>query len=460
MNRKNLIICAVLSIAFGGGARGETTEGVFLDQASGNYIIRYVAPADADGPEMEMEGAYYVHTKVQPVLSSTISAGNASRTRFTFSYSVLNSTLSQQALIDLWVPCEEYSELTQVASPPGWLATVNMSKLNAQQRNVRWGFKDLTEAPSQATKGLAPGSQQDGFSFSSTYLPGVGTACLLGNAPLKTYTTQYLDPKSPLGIQIENQLKEIVKSDHVPRFAALPTFQVPSPFDGLPLLEAIRVHVDGWTVQLMEQALKARVLELLTAAAANLNDHDTAMALYNLTQLRTELRRNVPLDVATSGNASPDQHLAAKVLDFDADHTQRNLVTRNEPIDSVPPQAILPWSETMYAPPYDADGRIWVQWSNPEIVDVDPTYKDVVMRFELEQATTSSFADARRIYSGMANAFRASGAPVGAHWFRVRALLERRVQKNPDDPTGETRWTKYFLGPNVTQVLPIPVGAR
>lgn len=320
---------------------GAIEEGVFYDPITGNYTVRYIIPADDEGPETVEEGTFYPSTKIVPVLTSSLQTSESGRTAY--NYSVLNSLTGQQPLIIFGLPCDGYTVLEGPSSAPGWQTTINSSNRIPQTHNVRWGYRDLSESPAVATKGLGLGKKQAGFGLVSAQLPGVGMACFVGNAPMHTFSDEWLDADSPVWAQIV-QLK---KNDRVLRFAAIPTFDVPNPFDGATLLERIRDHVKNWPQQqLMDQAFWQQIDGLLNAAIVALKSGDSAGASVNLLQIRAELRKQYPdLDATTALDdpnaesvpsapdaltaflSAHDQRLAAKVLDFDVDFVQRKLVS-------------------------------------------------------------------------------------------------------------------------------------
>jgi hypothetical protein len=337
------IIVFIVPVAASALAPGES---IVLDKKTGDYIINY---ANATGKIMQSR--FVPSTKIDPTLRSRF---EYQRGTFRYSYKIRNGADSKQPLIRLiLVPVwnvwsktplprtgdEEYQMLMKnvtnplrlsqtvnenirlVDAPHGWSCMV-MPVGGEEWAGYRVGcsFEDVDEG---GRNGLQPGNSVSGFGFTSMYLPGIGSAQLAGSGDGGPGFTD----EGPDG-EISDQLEMIMKNDHVPRNAAIPTIAIPSPYDAAVLMERIRTEMLTWSnKQILEPVFASQLDRYIVAATEAFRLNQNKAAIEHLHTLRKMLdREHKILDHDNEDEEDSPEHkaktrnsidrLAARVLDF------------------------------------------------------------------------------------------------------------------------------------------------
>lgn len=443
-------------------------EGVFFNAATGNYTVRYNTPADADGPAWQVSGVFFPNTKIAPGV--TASMERLTQDKFRYRYAVTNAESGEQPLIGVGLPCDSVSVLENVTLVSGWQTITTAGQ--SEPSNVRWNFTDLSEAPTLATKGLQPGQSQSGFGFDSAYLPGFDFGCFRGNAPLKTYSSQWLDPANPFMAAMAETLDDLGRNNRIAVPLMSPAVAVTLPLDLATVVTNLRAHVAGWPARdFMDEALWARVDDLLSQAESSAKSGNNTGAAAHLLRIRTELRLYyTDLDVAP---ASDTKRQAAKVLDYDVAYLSQTpsvqpIPTLDPAITDISLPTVAPG--TIYSPPLDLDGTFNVTWGTPIpfVQTVCPfplslgCYERVI-GYELQVANDAGFSNPQTVYSGPNQLFTTASYPPGRYHFRVHARLIHCQDDNWFSGEGggdyclesspETRNGAYYsVGSRVTEV--------
>lgn len=130
-----------------------------LDSATGNYRITYLS----EELGREVQAVFEPPTKVKPVVASQIRFDG----RFTYSYSLSNSSSARQDLVIFSLPI--VSTPSVVENPSGW-TSLRPTPVNPA---ITWVSKDDT---------IRPGSQLSGFSIQVPELPGIVALKFAGHA--------------------------------------------------------------------------------------------------------------------------------------------------------------------------------------------------------------------------------------------------------------------------------------
>ncbi|MEX1138097.1 MAG: hypothetical protein WEF53_01970 [Bacteroidota bacterium] len=166
---KNLLLLLIL--VFSASALAQVDPTVTLDPTTRNYIIRYQGHEGEDQNPAIVERIFEPSTKINPHVNARVSKDSL---QFRYTYGITNDIASMQRIIEFDV---------KVVSNPGQVTGPSDS----------WRFSSFSFAPifgwysskgeaglSDSLDGIAPGSTEEGFSFSSDGLPGFVNSYLRG----------------------------------------------------------------------------------------------------------------------------------------------------------------------------------------------------------------------------------------------------------------------------------------
>lgn len=502
-------LCRIIPLALGGivltvsasANDFDPGESVTLEPVTGDYIVTFVGENG-----VSTRSVYDPANKIVPFVVSHFPQDGSEY--IAYNYALKNGLVAKQPIVTFWLDYIDYlnSSLQPVrnnaefasldwteslarskacdeglSAPATWRGTCKTS-----ESGIRVSF--TREGLANKLNGVPPGQQEAGFGFSSNSLPGVFLAKLQGNnfnwkeggEPWPGEEDTYR-----ISAALTKKLGEITTNAFILRNIAVPRFGVPNPFNGVPLLEKIRTHVNAWPQQqLMEQGLWRTVDGFLGGAIAALKKSDLTNAVANLAQIRVELRKKYPdLDMTTvfdDPNAKDlpalpdalktmlgihDQRLAAKVLDFDVDFVTRRLQVQNSappsPPDSDGPGVVMPpLSNTMYAPLADLNGTFTVSWSTPLLVgwfgSATVTKLD---HYELQYSKSRDFANVITINAGRDLSYQLRSLAKGIYYTRVIPWIGRAdncqgcIGGGSSDEVYEAAPGEPYTGPHQTQVL-------
>jgi hypothetical protein len=324
-------------------------ESIVLDPKTGNYSITYWDYPSSPKKAQIRQAIFVPATKIDPLVKSTLKLIEDGTVVYT--YRVTNGLKSQQALITLLfdpvtdivsaLPLPKHRkdmDLNNIAqinatgaaalnTPSGWsgLTTTSM----AGGLRIGWVYSNLHNL----TDGLAPGRSQDGFEFSSKYIPGIGIAQLTGHSPVPMFPAE-----GPTG-ELAKEFAPIEQNDYVSRNAAVPAIAVPTPFDSAVVLESIQAQTHLWiVVSLLDPVFSSQLDRYFQSAisAYRLNQNrvgkkqiQTMLELIKKEQ--PELGRDEEHESARSQEKNDDKksalidELAAYILDFDLKYVTKRM---------------------------------------------------------------------------------------------------------------------------------------
>lgn len=229
-------------------------ESIMRD-ANGDYLINYW-----NGAKM-MQAKHVPATKIEPTVISAFKLADV--WLITYRYTIYNGTNARQPITQIIVggiskiysnqPLVPFSSVTDMESA---MSALRSSQAPMVQPNL-WDGQALPDPdnnflvqaswdfstdmhPNEIRIGIPPGSNQQGFGYASSDLPGIGEVAMWGEAGIQQgYEDEGPDPDSA----IIQQLDQIEQNDFVSRNAAIPAIAVPTPFDPAVSLERIQAHM-------------------------------------------------------------------------------------------------------------------------------------------------------------------------------------------------------------------------
>jgi hypothetical protein len=284
-------------------------EGVTLNPQTGNYLVIY-----RSGYSGQLETVEFIpSTKIKPRLQSKFDEPENAGT-ILYRYKLKSEPASEQKISMLLAVVSNIAP-GGVESPQGWDGIV-APVLNSTDLRIGWNYHGAYLG------GLAPGKDITGFSLKSRDLPGVNVIQITGAAPVTQWPSH-----SPAG-EVGKQLELIEKADYVPRNAAVPRINVPTPYDAAVVLTNIQKHLDTDLVglKLVDPALVAQ-MDPWFATAIDAAKRNNVAGLRNALQELRRLLKQECADVDQEGNETETDDkpvapariakLAARVLNFD-----------------------------------------------------------------------------------------------------------------------------------------------
>ena len=337
MKTKLLAIAAIIVtlISNSSWAALKSGEGIIRDPVTGDYTATFW-DADDEGTEGFSTATLATATKIDPTLTSFIKRMENGQIRY--AYKLLNGKNSKQPIerFNLYnlpanITIVGSTTITEggkrmdlfdsaITSPnKNWYGSATRGKGLA----ISWYF----DSPNYDSRlGLQPNIALGGFSFTSSDLPGLGIAQLLGNTGYHAFQPV---GESAFASDVAGQMTSIEEKDFVPRNAAVPMISVSVPFAPALLLDALHNHMLTWEKQqLVESTFLAQLDRYLVAAAEAFRHNQSKVAREHLATVR-ELLKKEHADLERADEARDDQderkntprftidRLAARVLDFD-----------------------------------------------------------------------------------------------------------------------------------------------
>jgi hypothetical protein len=335
----SLLLASVHAI---GGLPGES---IVLDPNTGDYNLTYWdSPGD---PDARIRQAIFVPaTKIDPLVKSTFKLRENGAIVYT--YSVTNGIKSRQPLISmLFDPVTEIvsalplpkrpqdvdlnmigqinqAGVAALATPSEWYGVTTTSQEGGLR--IGWSYRNLHAI----SDGLAPGKTQDGFSFSSKDIPGIGMAQLDGNSPVPMFPGE-----GPTG-ELAKEFELIEQNDFVTRPAAVPMIAVPSPFDAAVTLDRIQTQMHTWIgKQLLDATFSAQLDRSFQSAISAYRLNQPKVGNQQIQAMLVLIRKEQP----NAGNGEGDNEgdsqnknkpalidrLAASILDFDLQYVTKRM---------------------------------------------------------------------------------------------------------------------------------------
>lgn len=306
------------------GVQKDWQEGIVLDPQTGNHIVTYKDAYDSFN-SLIFEPA----TKIFPTVKSRFRRSNVGNTVL-YDYEVKNYRKSKQNIYSLLA---RVSSINGVHSPSNWNGSAAPSIVDP---TVRLGWVYRIE---KMGDGLSPGRTERGFSVESNHLPGMGTFEVSGSSK----STVWLGNTPPYDTEVGKQLRELERSDFVPRLAAVPRVPVPTPWDTATVLANIRTHLntDMVSMQLIDPVFANELNRLFTAAIEAAKHNNDKGVKENLKDIRKALKKaHKDVDDDKKDNEDSDwestdpkqkpkpatvDRLAARALDFDVKYVLRRL---------------------------------------------------------------------------------------------------------------------------------------
>ncbi len=307
------VVFLMLMLAAGAQAQ---EEGIVQDPVTGDYVITY------KGDDGALKRAVFVPgTKIDAKVKSKVK--KTTTDTIVYSYKVQNGAQGKQAIVALVAQASSVVNGSQV-TPKHWHGVMTEY---FQGSGFRVGWLQLRSDP--APLALSPGSGSNDFAFESNDLPGIGIMELKGDAPVMSF-----EDEGPFG-EIGDQYFAVKKANRfVPRHVAVPTIQIPKPFDAAAILNGIQNHVHGLVgVGLVEPVFASQLDGLFTAAREALGRNDIASALSHLKEVQLLIDEEAGDDNAewdSEEKASPTlliTQLVVRVLLFDVGFVIRHLDT-------------------------------------------------------------------------------------------------------------------------------------
>ncbi len=338
---RNIIKILLVVVALGAAKpvlAGEVGESIVFNPVTGHYLITYLNSTD----DTLRQIIFIPATKFNPTLKSTFRREVGMPIHY--EYTLTSGRESQQDIVSLILdpvssvvsdlpdiplnapPGKIMGDMNKVANyfdtPVSWDAFMAYSRSQMTFR-VGWGWDYKLE-----TGGLTPGSKAV-FGFKSRDLPGIIRAELHSYAEgsQNIPSGEVDDEDGGFG----QQYTELAyKNNHVPRYAAVPTIAVPSPFDAAVTLERIRANTHTWIgMKLLDTTFSSQLDRSLTAAADAYRRNQLQAGRDHIQDVRLLLKRayadieNEDIADENTGNNQGAQfkngmiaRLAARVLDF------------------------------------------------------------------------------------------------------------------------------------------------
>jgi len=356
-----VISTGVLSAPFKQG------EGIMQDPITSDYIATYWDEDDTGG---EFVTATLGNaTLIQPAVKSTIRL--KATWEVDYLYRVSNGKDAKQGIVDFnlfGLPYETRvsnsvtygngNPIYQVDLFGSALLTPNAEWYGSgkraprsQKTNLGWHF-NLSDLPLDKSRvdlnaGIRPGNSLKGFGLSSTDLPGVFTARLVGNVG-------WADQFSPVGehapdSEIHKQMKIVEKNNFVPYNVAAPLISVPTPFDPAIVLDNLRTHIATWPSKQLADATFAAQLDAELIATANAYRANQPEVARDHIEIMLDMIRREHKDIDRDDDDEHDNkraekesdrksttqpirldRLAARVLDFDLKYVLKRMKKDDE----------------------------------------------------------------------------------------------------------------------------------
>jgi len=337
---------ACISLSISAIASAESGESIILDPSSEDYILEFYVETE-NGEKILQGGKFVPATKIIPTIKSQFSLGEAGT--IAYRYTISSGMQSKQLLNTLRfdpVPqvvnfrdfpvdrenasVEEMVSIfdtnrSSLIAPAGWRSAAFPSRFGGWR--ISWGSLDTSKG------GLQPGQSARWFGLNSHFLPSIGMAEMEGAHGIRGY-----GGGGPSG-EIRDQLDILDQNDFVPRFAAVPTIAVPTPFDAALLVERIQANMHTWIgMKLLDATFSSQLDRSLTAAADAYRHNQLKAGRDHIQDVRLLLKQayadieNEDIVDEDTGNNQGAQfkngmiaRLAARVLDFNIKYVLKQL---------------------------------------------------------------------------------------------------------------------------------------
>jgi hypothetical protein len=337
---KKIISVLLASIAFGflSPAFALQGESIVFDPATGNYLITYLSSRD----DKLHQVTFIPATKINPTIKSKLKLDNVGIVHY--GYSLISGRDSQLVIIGILLdPVSSVkTPLPDIPlnAPPGKIMGDMMDAANYFDRPALWhpmlaysnkaaGFRGGWYYDSD-TGGLAPGDQVN-FGFNSRDLPSIIQAEVKGYAPDSQKIPGEETQDAEDGGFGQQYTELVFKKNFVPRYAAVPTIVVSTPFDAAVLLDRIQTQMHTWIgMQLLDATFSSQLDRYLAAAADAYRHNQPKVAKEDIDKVREMLKkehkdlgRDEEHETDKSQEKNDDRkspmidRLAARVLDFD-----------------------------------------------------------------------------------------------------------------------------------------------
>lgn len=314
-------------------------ESIVFDPATGNYLITYLSSRDNKLHQITFIPA----TKINPTFQSKLKLEPDRIVHY--GYALTNGRDSQQvirgfildpvssvtsSLPDIPLnapPGKIMGDMSDVANyfdtPPGpWRALMGYSRGQMSFR-ISLGYR-------QETGGLVPGDKVV-FGFKSRDLPGIILAAVRGYAPDSQKISGEETQDAEDGGFGQQYTELVFKKNFVPRYAAVPTIVVSTPFDAAVLLDRIQTQMHTWIgMQLLDATFSSQLDRYLAAAADAYRHNQPKVAKEDIEKVREMLKKehkDLSRDEEHESEKSQEKNddrksamidrLSARVLDFD-----------------------------------------------------------------------------------------------------------------------------------------------
>lgn len=158
---RNFILLILIWVA---PTTAQITPTLTFDPTTGNYIIRYQSYEGENQDPVIVERVFEPSTKIVPHISARAFRDSL---RFRYTYDVMNGNSSQQRIVDFVI--NTVSGVEDIAGPSDFWKSSSYSFAPI----FGWYSSKGEAGLSDPFDGIAPGSIEAGFSFSSNGLPGI-----------------------------------------------------------------------------------------------------------------------------------------------------------------------------------------------------------------------------------------------------------------------------------------------
>lgn len=312
------LIFSVFSFMLFGNSHAASSdeEGVFHDESTGDYLVQYKG---SDGSVVA--GKFYPSTKVDPYIKSTYKRLDDGRVSYRLK--LKNGSSGRQDVEMILVRISGGVGIYDQDSSVGWEPA--LVEIPGGWKNLSWSSLSQGGRGEPLSVGLPPGSGYADFVFSSSYLPGISIAKVMGKpSGISGYPDEGPTRESDVG----KKVGDLQRNDYVPRHVAAPMFKVPEPFSASYLLSSIRGHVSDEIVPsgLISTAIASQVDRILQEAVSASAAGNIASLEASLREIRKIMRRAYP-GVDSDDAGAPEvgaenrnrqlELLVARVLIFD-----------------------------------------------------------------------------------------------------------------------------------------------
>ena len=327
-------------------------ESIVLDPNTGDYLITYYGTGALGNKKNKIlrKEIFVPATKIDPSVKSTFKLKEDGT--IVYKYQITNGSKSKQPLVMLMFdpvtsiietvpmpirdPSLDAHAFEQIylagkaalTTPDGWGGT-NFEKQVGKLR-ISWVYENLDSL----SDGLAQGTTQTGFGFSSKDIPGIGIAQLRGHSP---GGQGYVD-EGPSG-EIGDQVFQLEQNNYVSRNAAVPTIPVPTPFDPAVILERIQTQMHTWiAMNLLDAAFASQLDRYFQSAISAYRLNQPKVGKQQIEAMRELIKKEQPDLDRDEEHESDNTHekndvkkptliarLAARVLDFDLKYVTKRM---------------------------------------------------------------------------------------------------------------------------------------